>query len=405
MNTQPLVSISYSHKDGEEKDRLLSHLGVLQRAGLIDLWSDDRISAGTDWRAEISQAITQAKVAILLITADFLNSEFIQLEEIPAFLERHQSEELRVFPLIARDCAWKVCKWLADMDVRPKNGKPVWGGAESDVDTALANVAREVAEIIEKVPSGGPVRVPLPTYAEDVRRYRTALAKRLEDNAANQASLDYIRNYIELNVAYYGGFYPSNEKASENLLKMLRSCEHKNILLLGQAGGGKTAALKRFAWDLVQDKSKAIPIIINLGGCGEESITRNIIYELQRYGTFLSLETDQDLEEFLKEEVACYFLFDGLNEIPPARQEQLLAELNTFLWDYSQYAVLIVITSRPQSKAIERLAKIDDYLMLQPLDEVQINEHLPGLGAYPRIYALARNPTMLALIRKLVGVR
>jgi hypothetical protein len=67
--TQPTIFISYSRKDEKEKEAVLAHLGVLQHIGLINVWSDDRIGAGSDWEEEISQAMDQAKVAILLITA------------------------------------------------------------------------------------------------------------------------------------------------------------------------------------------------------------------------------------------------------------------------------------------------------------------------------------------------
>ncbi len=83
---QPLIFVSYSHKDEEEKNRLLVHLGGLQRAGKIDLWNDDRIGAGGAWEQEINQAMNQARVAILLITADFLNSDFIISKEVPSGL-------------------------------------------------------------------------------------------------------------------------------------------------------------------------------------------------------------------------------------------------------------------------------------------------------------------------------
>ena len=73
----PTVFISYSRKDEAEKDALLTHLGILHHTGLIDLWSDDRISAGADWKEEISHAMERASVAILFITANFLNSEFL----------------------------------------------------------------------------------------------------------------------------------------------------------------------------------------------------------------------------------------------------------------------------------------------------------------------------------------
>ena len=103
----PTVFVSYSHKDKKEKDDLLIQLKVIKGAGLIDHWSDDRIGAGAEWEQEIHQAIAQARVAILLISANFLASDFINDIEVPALLERHEREELTIFPVIARDCAWE----------------------------------------------------------------------------------------------------------------------------------------------------------------------------------------------------------------------------------------------------------------------------------------------------------
>ncbi|MCB0198185.1 MAG: toll/interleukin-1 receptor domain-containing protein, partial [Anaerolineae bacterium] len=94
--SQPSIFISYSQKDEAEKDKLLSHLGVLQRAGLIDLWSVDQISAGAETAQVIDQAIARAKVAILLISANFLTSDFILNQEVPKLLKRRQNEGLVV---------------------------------------------------------------------------------------------------------------------------------------------------------------------------------------------------------------------------------------------------------------------------------------------------------------------
>lgn len=148
--TPPSIFISYSHKDEQEKDELLSHLGVLQNAGLIDIWSDERIGAGEDWETEIDQAITKAKVAILLISANFLTSKFILQKEVPELLKRRDKEDLTVFPVIAKACAWKAVDWLTKMNVRPKNGKPVWSDAGSHVDEDLAVIAEEVAGIVKR---------------------------------------------------------------------------------------------------------------------------------------------------------------------------------------------------------------------------------------------------------------
>ena len=145
--TRPSVFISYNHKDEGEKERLLLHLGVLH--DVIDLWSDDRIEAGADWEAEIVKAIAHAKVAILLITANFLTSDFILGKEIPSLLGEHKHKGLIVFPVIARACAWRRVDWLRRINVRPKNGRPVWSDAGSHIDEDLAAIAEEVAAIIE----------------------------------------------------------------------------------------------------------------------------------------------------------------------------------------------------------------------------------------------------------------
>ena len=147
--TDPTVFVSYSHKDEAEKDRVLTHLHVLQQAGLIDVWSDDRIGAGTDCQLEIEQAISRAKVAVLLVTASFLSSQFILEQEVPALLQRRQREGLVVFPVIARACAWRKVNWLARMNVRPKNGRPVWSDAGGHVDEDLSAIAEEIAEAVQ----------------------------------------------------------------------------------------------------------------------------------------------------------------------------------------------------------------------------------------------------------------
>ena len=89
---KPTVFISYSHKNEEEKGRLLTHLGVLDQIGEIRSWNDDQMLGGARWRREIKLAMDQAWVAVLLITADFLASDFIMDVEVPRLLERRDKE-------------------------------------------------------------------------------------------------------------------------------------------------------------------------------------------------------------------------------------------------------------------------------------------------------------------------
>jgi ActR/RegA family two-component response regulator len=151
---QPVIFVSYSHRDSEEKDRLLSYLRVLQNIGLTDPWSDERIAAGSNWFEEISQAVNQARVAILLVTVNYLDSEFIRGRELPLLLDRSKNEGLIVFPIIAKACPWKRVGWLEGMQVRPRDGNPVWADHGSHVDEDLTAIVDEIADILERpVPS------------------------------------------------------------------------------------------------------------------------------------------------------------------------------------------------------------------------------------------------------------
>jgi hypothetical protein len=154
--TKPMVFICYSHKDEAWKNRLMSHLGVLQHEGYLDIWDDTRIEAGDDWYPEIQKAIGSANVAIMLISADFLTSKFILTEEVPRLLERRKNEGLHVFPVIFKPCAWQHIQWLTRMQARPKDGRVISGGDEHQIDTDLAAIADEIISIMKcttKVPN------------------------------------------------------------------------------------------------------------------------------------------------------------------------------------------------------------------------------------------------------------
>jgi tetratricopeptide (TPR) repeat protein len=148
--TKPTVFISYSHKDEVWKDRMVTHFGVLQQEGLLDLWDDRRIGAGEDGYQKIEEAITRARVAVLLVSADFLTSKFILFEEVPRLLKQRDKEGMRIFPVILKPCAWKQVKWLKKMNLRPKDGKALSGGSDFEIDTNLVAIAEEIATIVQR---------------------------------------------------------------------------------------------------------------------------------------------------------------------------------------------------------------------------------------------------------------
>lgn len=144
------VFISYSHKDEKWKDRLVKQLEVLKLHGEFDTWDDRRIQAGVDWYDEIKKALSEVDAAVLMISADFLTSDFILKEEIPVLLQRKSEENMKIFPLIVRPCPWSQIEWLSSIQARPKDGKALSGFSKHKREDILAEFALEIKSILEQ---------------------------------------------------------------------------------------------------------------------------------------------------------------------------------------------------------------------------------------------------------------
>lgn len=145
---RPTVFISYSHRDGKWKDRLVTHLKVLEIEDELIVWDDRKIGAGDDWYRAIMDALADAQAAVLLITADFLTSTFIRREEVPTLLQRRGSEGVRIIPLLVKDCAWQAVRWLREMEIRPKDLKPLSARRADKKDRELKDLALEIRTVL-----------------------------------------------------------------------------------------------------------------------------------------------------------------------------------------------------------------------------------------------------------------
>ncbi len=162
------IFISYSHKDEAWKDRLVAQLGVLQQQGLLEVWEDRQITGGEDWLPAIENALNSVNLAILLISSDFLTSKFIIEKEVPLLLERRQKDGVRIFPVIVKPCAWDKVDWLRSIQARPKDGRPLSGGTEFQIDNNLAELTREIARLLSQAAIAASPKAPLPVPPDKI---------------------------------------------------------------------------------------------------------------------------------------------------------------------------------------------------------------------------------------------
>ena len=137
---------SYSHKDEELKDYIVSRLKVAERQGVFDVWNDRRIKGGKDWQTEIDTALDQADIGVLLISKHFLTSDFIMDHKVQSMLQRHADHDVIIYPILISDCTWQNVDWLKAINLRPTDGVPLDSFGEAERDQVMANIASEIAQ-------------------------------------------------------------------------------------------------------------------------------------------------------------------------------------------------------------------------------------------------------------------
>jgi internalin A len=142
------VFVSYSHKDDHFRSQLATHLKLLQRRGMVSMWSDRMISPSDDWQEEINSNLERADLIIFLVSAYFIASNYCYEIEVKRAMEKHDSGESRVVPIIVRDCQWKDTPF-GKLQALPTDAKPVqiW----SNRDKAWRDIADGIQSIIEKI--------------------------------------------------------------------------------------------------------------------------------------------------------------------------------------------------------------------------------------------------------------
>jgi hypothetical protein len=140
------VVFSYSHADEALRDELEKHLMPLHRSGLIETWHDRRIVPGQPFENEIDKHFKTADVILLLVSADFIASDYCFNTEMSIALERHEKGEAIVLPVILRSCAWHGLPF-GHLLAATKDGRPVT--KFSSIDDGFVEVVNAVSRSLK----------------------------------------------------------------------------------------------------------------------------------------------------------------------------------------------------------------------------------------------------------------
>ncbi|MEH2163908.1 MAG: toll/interleukin-1 receptor domain-containing protein [Nostoc sp.] len=200
-----IVFSSYSHRDETLRDEMEVHLTMLKRQGLIETWHDRRITAGEEFDKAISKNLEEADIILLLVSSDFLASDYCYGIEMQRAMEKHEQRESHIIPVILRSCDWPSAPF-GEFLVTPTDGKPI--KKFPDEDDAFLEVVNAVKATITRLQLRQNTTPPSISYSSAVKlqildiprssnlRIRKTFSDRERDQFVEEL-FEYIANFFD----------------------------------------------------------------------------------------------------------------------------------------------------------------------------------------------------------------
>jgi len=145
---KPHIFLSYAHADEDLKKELDKHLIPLRRSGKIETWNDRELIAGQEWNEEIMAELNKANIILLLISIDFIASQYIWDKELATAMKRHEEGTAHIVPVIMKNCLWQDMPF-AKLQALPRNAKPVT--SYGNRDDAFTEIAVSINKLVESM--------------------------------------------------------------------------------------------------------------------------------------------------------------------------------------------------------------------------------------------------------------
>jgi tetratricopeptide (TPR) repeat protein len=380
------IFCSYAHLDEALRNKLDRQLSPLRREGKIKSWFDRMIEAGEEWKGKIDEHLNSADIILLLISADFIHSDYCYDIEMARALERQGKGEARVIPVILRPCAWERTQF-AHIQALPADAKPVTSW--SNEDEALLSAAQGIGKVVDELltPSA---RKAVPVAATTSAPLPVALPR-----------------------PPVIGFVARRDTEGNDILARLKTelapDSNQLIALWGPGGTGKTTLAAQVARELRAQFPQRLAWVSALA---RESFTLatlldDIAAQLGRTDLRpLKLEDKAPQVAALLAEAPALVVLDNFETIAPAEQTRCL----DFLAERAACSALV--TTRDDTKrgdvrniALAAMAKEEAQEFLRRLiGQTRKPEHFAALDADALIAGCEANPLVLQWVVKQIDL-
>ncbi len=344
------VFYSYSHKDEALRKKLATHLALMKRECLISGWTDRCITAGSEWRNQIDEHVRSAGMILLLISADFVASDYCYEIEMKVALERHERGEAIVVPIILKPVDWTSAPF-AKLQALPRDNRAVtqWRN-QDEAFTVIAKGLRE--RLTQRVGDHTAAREKYLAWVVMQHRYIRFSGMAVVDE---RAEVEMARVFVMPRVK--AGQREKAEAVAVSEMLTARDAP-KRLMILGGPGSGKTTLLEALALAFVQpenfawatDFPKLLPVFYRIRDLDIDlQVTRGTIWDCIEYHCIRGMQEALPAGFFQGQIQAggVAVLFDGLDETSSlARRNEIVKLIGAFAAQLPASS-LLVATSRP----------------------------------------------------------
>ena len=391
--TEPVtLFLSYANEDEPFCQEFKKHLKLLERQNLLSTWYDRQITAGANWGEEIDKQLERASIIVLLISPDFLASDYCYSHEMQLALERHKQGLTHVIPILLRPVDWQDAPF-SDLHCLPSNNTPVtlWENRDAAFLEVVTGIRATLVHMHSSVAVQNTSRSSSPSSHQArqrlLKRVRTRWIQDVLEQSLHHVALitlglheqpDALENPWRLMVQETER--PARPLPSGTPIAQVYDEAEGALLILGEPGSGKTTLLLQLARELLdraeQDEMHLMPVVFNLSSWAvkQQPLTDWLAEELN-----LRYQVPAPLAELWIATDVILPLLDGLDEVAPIHRAACLKEINTYRGNHTLTPLVVCSRSEEYYTQTARIS-LHNAVTIQPLTSQQIDGYLISAG-------------------------